>query len=742
MLFLVVMFSGCKKESNENPDNNTTQSITPEKSTVAPYEVITLTVKGITLSADSYSGSIGDKEAVFIRFDDRLSVIVPDIPPGKHTLSVTISESVYNSELTVLPMVNISNPEEYIGDLLETANQKATELEAMLAEWDEIIDPAAVEHDLAIIYNNLNEASLQMASASAESRQIAANMIAANQPVMDSLTISIDSLQLSLAELITLRKNGKQVEDLEAKIEASMKSFVLAVMKTVANIHDLRVLLSGIAIGAIVAPPAGPIIGAIMVGWTIGSFIRNWMELYQAETILLDYALSVADVPDPMKKSGVLFQNNEETIFPVSSNYHNINSQSASSGFSLLASVAGSVNNFAEKWNEVMDILPSPLQLEPPFMSELTQVKTANARVHAKYLKITNISNPAVTVNFENINGELKVQFTTTDTTDVNFTFNLEYSNPEIFEGSTTVSATLQIGVPAVVTTFDVIVVDANSAVGGGDVSSEGNTPVTAKGLCWSTTQNPTINNSHTTDGSGLGNFSSVLTGLTAETKYYVRAYATNSGGTSYGNEVSFTTHEGNSNGLPCQGMPTVLWKGQTYNTVQIGGQCWMKENMNWATGNSYCYNYDLANCAVYGRLYTWSTALNVCPPGWHLPSDNDWKILEGEADSQYDYPDPEWNQDGSRGYDAGINLIAENGWGINIHGTDLYGLSVLPGGHRDASGQFSLLGIWAPLWTSTPSEFNNGSGFTRIFSGTGEVNRNQNFHPDYMFSVRCLRDN
>ncbi|MBO6056784.1 MAG: hypothetical protein J6P64_00985 [Bacteroidales bacterium] len=97
----------------------------------------------------------------------------------------------------------------------------------------------------------------------------------------------------------------------------------------------------------------------------------------------------------------------------------------------------------------------------------------------------------------------------------------------------------------AVVTTKSITGITASSAVSGGNVVSDGGDNITARGVCWSTTQNPTISNSHTTDGTGTGEFTSSITGLNNNITYYVRAYATNSNGTSYGEERSFTTQDG-----------------------------------------------------------------------------------------------------------------------------------------------------------------------------------------------------
>lgn len=97
-------------------------------------------------------------------------------------------------------------------------------------------------------------------------------------------------------------------------------------------------------------------------------------------------------------------------------------------------------------------------------------------------------------------------------------------------------------------------------------MTQAGSSSVTARGVCWSTSQNPTTSDSHTTDGAGTGNFTSNIAGLTANTTYFVRAYATNSEGTSYGSQVIFT-----STG---SGTPPVVVTNSVTNIAQTSATC------------------------------------------------------------------------------------------------------------------------------------------------------------------------
>jgi uncharacterized protein (TIGR02145 family) len=192
------------------------------------------------------------------------------------------------------------------------------------------------------------------------------------------------------------------------------------------------------------------------------------------------------------------------------------------------------------------------------------------------------------------------------------------------------ISSESKVELPTVETTA-IISISENSALCGGNVVADGGGSVTSRGVCWNTSGSPTTANSKTVNGMGVGIFTSSLFGLTPNTTYYVRAYATNAVGTTYGNQLSFKTGVG---GCPT-GAFTDSRDGKTYKTIVIGTQTWMAENLAylpsvtsmsvWSETTPCYYVNDLAQ---YGVLYNWPAALNACPVGWHLPSDAEWDVM------------------------------------------------------------------------------------------------------------------
>lgn len=220
--------------------------------------------------------------------------------------------------------------------------------------------------------------------------------------------------------------------------------------------------------------------------------------------------------------------------------------------------------------------------------------------------------------------------------------------------------------------------------------------------------------------------------------------------------------------GLPCPGMPTIGYEGQIYNTVKIGDQCWFKENLNvgtmivsYAGGQlqtnngiieKYCYNDIATNCNIYGGMYEWREAMQyettegakgICPADWHIPTDNEWKIMEGTIDSQYPIGDTEWDEIGWRGFDAGGSIKEEGTthWSSpNTGATNESGFTALPGGYRQGSfGYFLYYHNLGFFWSS--SQILTSYAWYRELSYSSAFVYRYNFSKEYGFSVRCLKD-
>lgn len=305
------------------------------------------------------------------------------------------------------------------------------------------------------------------------------------------------------------------------------------------------------------------------------------------------------------------------------------------------------------------------------------------------------------------------------------------------------------------VTTLSVSAITASSAQCGGEIVSDGGAPIVASGVCWSTDPDPSIADASTLDTPSGGSFTSHLSGLGERTTYHVRAYAINSEGTGYGEVRTFST----------EAVTVTDIDGNTYQTVVIGDQRWMAENLKvthyrngeaiphvtdidtWdaLTTGAYCaYNKNEDNVATYGRLYNWyavDDSRNIAPEGWHVPTDEDWKQLEMYLGmSQATADSINW-----RGYDEGGKL-KETGtthWASpNTGATDESDFTALPGGYLralDIGGYFMGIGQYAYFWSST--EHSSIFAWSRsLFYDYSQVSRFEESKHDGV-SVRCVKD-
>jgi len=210
---------------------------------------------------------------------------------------------------------------------------------------------------------------------------------------------------------------------------------------------------------------------------------------------------------------------------------------------------------------------------------------------------------------------------------------------------------------------------------------------------------------------------------------------------------------------------------GQVYSTIEIGTQTWMAENLKYLPavvdpGTAsytepyyYVYGYngtDVAtakateNYTTYGVLYNWTAAMDsvasstsnpsgvqgVCPSGWHLPSDEEWKTLEMELGMSQSDADA----DGWRGTDQGEQMKSTTGWNSNGNGTNSSGFNALPGGFRHYLGSFSSLGSFGSWWSSSEKTSSSSAWYRYLYYYHDQVYRGY-FNKASGFSVRCIKD-
>jgi len=304
-----------------------------------------------------------------------------------------------------------------------------------------------------------------------------------------------------------------------------------------------------------------------------------------------------------------------------------------------------------------------------------------------------------------------------------------------------------QNGAPAIVSTTVISKITPVSATAGAVVISDEGAKVTSRGFCWGTVASPDINGTKSQDSTGIGDFTTKLSELIPGTTYYIRAYASNSAGITYGEEVSFrpTPLPEFNTGLTYGTVTDV--DGNIYKTVQIGTQTWMAENLKtihyrngdpipnvkdnaeWAalTTGAYCdYGNNEEYAVGYGRLYNGYAVIdirNIAPEGWHVPGNAEWTTLENYLG----------------GYSAAASKLKESGTDHWYHGnnTNESGFTALPGGIREGgqfAGPFANMTMVSNFWT------NSVWGSTYMYYRNLQNNA-PSLQKNYGMSVRCVKD-
>jgi len=194
----------------------------------------------------------------------------------------------------------------------------------------------------------------------------------------------------------------------------------------------------------------------------------------------------------------------------------------------------------------------------------------------------------------------------------------------------------------------------------------------------------------------------------------------------------------------------SVVYSGQTYRTVRIGEQVWFADNLNYAPSSGTFISCDTYDCATYGRLYDWSTAMvfssscnsnscsnqiqskhqGICPSGWHIPSYDEWNTLSSYVQSN----------SGCSSCDARL-LKTASGWNSGGNGTNQYGFSALPGGYGDSGGSFNDVGYYGNWWSAGENVYNSDNAYSRDMYYSYDLAYWYYDNKSYLQSVRCVQD-
>ncbi len=297
--------------------------------------------------------------------------------------------------------------------------------------------------------------------------------------------------------------------------------------------------------------------------------------------------------------------------------------------------------------------------------------------------------------------------------------------------------------------------ITSESALCGGVILTDGGLPITARGICWSTTSNPTITSGTVLNiGSGTGNFSGIMSGLQSNTFYFVRAFATNSAGTAYGNSVSFTSSIASGPSYPpgtmhCQGTPTAVVDVTNPTT----GKIWMDRNLGASQKATSSTDAD-----SYGDLYQWGRRadLHQCR---NSPTTSTLSTSDQPADgsfiitnkSPFDWRSPQnanlWqgvngvNNPCPIGYrlptEAELNAERTSWSANNTAGANASPLKLPMAGFRMASGSLVSVGTNGVYWSSTV----NTTYSHELYFTTSDAFVGNSYDRARGLSVRCIKN-
>ncbi len=424
-LFIVsFLFLSCKENSEINSPPIEQITLSADITNPTPYQFITITVHGMNITLDKYSGKLGEKSIVAVRKEDnQLSLMIPNVSPGKQTLTISFEKSQESIDLIIQQRPSINSD--------AVNNQFVADINNILNSLDSTV--------------------------SATNRLTVNNLVNDFNDEFSKLT---DSEKVEFAYFITNNFNFSNLPLSFAEEENPLVGF-----NTFLKFQITKIVFAGVALKTLLAAPEGvftkiaAFASAVIIAESILEVGTRAIEIYQVATIPLESDLSGLQIPtgptlDRLLKATASLEliNNQEYSFDVIVKYRTIYSGDIGTTNPILSSIVENLDIFQTWWNKTNDALVElknlfgytgdVLKNRPKSLSDISTFQTAEFIGTSQNALILDITNPNISVTQDNIGEQLRVTFSSEETSDQDFSFTLKYTEAE-FTVDTTYEATL-----------------------------------------------------------------------------------------------------------------------------------------------------------------------------------------------------------------------------------------------------------------------------------------------------------
>lgn len=423
--FSLLFLNSCSKENEEAKTEKPT-GLTTDEAQYAPYQIVTITSSQKIFSSQSGTAKINNLEIPLETTDNSASFLLPNLENGNYVLSFSSNEIKYEVPIKVTALTNVLSADVYFDKIKGEIAVNISNLNAQINQLEQSAyfseEHIALKNDVARYNNMINTYTDSYNQLTADQKLEFAKMMAANNDVFEEQNKIINNFRTYTG------KQAQSVSDYEANVREKAKIFVQSVFKTV----DLIPKVVGLAILA--NTPIHPFINAgaiIAAGIYVAKFLISAADTITAAIDLTNSAVKPSEFVDETAKIATIeYETAVEKATSIQANYRSLTASDANDSGITIQSIAENYNYFKDQYLGLINELPDffkPSYLMPGLKNTYSKAKRT---VFNKYISISNISNPDVTL--EQINepdGSIKLRASTLLTTDQTFTYDINYTN-------------------------------------------------------------------------------------------------------------------------------------------------------------------------------------------------------------------------------------------------------------------------------------------------------------------------